>query len=76
MLFRSGGSADKESACNVWDLGLIPRLGRSSGEGNGYSFQYSGLENLIDFILHGVPKSRTQLSHFHFHLLYIKKILF
>ena len=40
-----GGSGGKESACNVGDLGLIPGLGRSPGEGNGYPLQYSGLEN-------------------------------
>ena len=40
-----GGSAGKESACNVGDLGPIPGLGRSPGEGNGYPLQYSGLEN-------------------------------
>ena len=40
-----GGSDDKESACNVGDLGSIPELGRSAGEGNGYPLQYSGLEN-------------------------------
>jgi len=40
-----GGSDGKESACNVGDLGLIPGLGRSSREGNGYPLQYSGLEN-------------------------------
>ena len=39
------GSSSKESACNVWDLGSIPGLGRSPGEGNGYQLQYSGLEN-------------------------------
>ena len=39
-----GGSAGKESACNVGDLGSIPGLGTSPGEGNGYPFQYSGLE--------------------------------
>ena len=39
-----GGSAGKESACNGRDLGLIPELGRSPGEGKGYPFQYSGLE--------------------------------
>ena len=39
-----GGSAGKESACNAGDLGLIPGLGRPSGEGNGYSLQYSGLD--------------------------------
>ena len=43
-----GGSAGKESACNVGDLGSIPGLGRSPGEGNGYSLQYSGLENYMD----------------------------
>ena len=41
----SCGSAGEESACNVGDLGLIPGLGRSSGEGKGYPLQYSGLEN-------------------------------
>ena len=40
-----GGSAGKESACNVGDLGLIPRLGRSPGEGNGYPLECPGLEN-------------------------------
>ena len=40
-----GGSADKESACNVGDLSLIPGLGRSHGEGNDYPFQYSALKN-------------------------------
>ena len=40
-----GSSAGKESACNVGDLGLIPGLGGSPGEGNGYPFQYSWLEN-------------------------------
>ena len=61
-----GGSAGKESACNVGDLGLIPGLGRCPGEGNGYLFQYSGLENSMDCIAHGVAKSRTLLSDFHF----------
>ena len=45
------GSAGKESACNVGDLGLIPGLGRSPGEGKGYPLQYSGLENSIDSIV-------------------------
>ena len=40
-----GGSAGKESTCNVGDPGSIPGLGRSSGEGKSYPFQYSGLEN-------------------------------
>ena len=54
-----GGSAGKESACIVRDLGLIPGLGRSPGEGKGYPLQYSGLENSMDCIVHGVVKSRT-----------------
>ena len=53
------GSAGKESACNVGDLGLIPELGRSPGEGIGYPLQYSGLENSMDCIVHGVSKSWT-----------------
>ena len=44
-----GGSADKESACNTGDVGLIPGLGRSPGEGISYPFQYSGLENSMDW---------------------------
>ena len=61
-----GGSAGKESACNAGDLGLIPGLGRSPGEGNSYPLQYSGLENFMDHIAHGVTKSWTWLSKFHF----------
>ena len=38
----------KESTCNAGDLGLIPGLGRSPGEGKGYPFQYSGLENSME----------------------------
>jgi len=60
------GSAGKESACNVGDLGLIPGLGRSPGGGNGYPLQYSGLENSTDYIVYGVAKSRMWLSDFHF----------
>ena len=63
-----GGSDGKESACNVGDLGLIPGLGRSPGEGKGYPLQYSGLENSMDCIVHGVAKSQTGLSNFHFTL--------
>ena len=44
------------------DLGLIPGLGRSPGEGNGYPLQYSGLENSMDYTVHRVTKSRTWLS--------------
>ena len=54
-----GGSAGKESACNAGDLGLIPGLGRSPGEGKGYPLRYSGLENSINSIVHGVAKSQT-----------------
>ena len=53
------GSVGKESVCNAGDLGLISGLGRSPGEGNGYSLQHSGLENSMDHIVHGVTKSRT-----------------
>jgi len=53
------GSAAKEFACNVGDLGSIPGLGRSSGEGDGYPLQYSGLENSMDCVDHGVTKSWT-----------------
>ena len=53
------GSAGKESDCNVGDLGSIPELGRSPGEEKGYPFQYSGQENSMDCIVHGVAKSQT-----------------
>ena len=54
-----GGSTGKESACNAGDMGLIPGLVRSPGEGNGYPLQYSGLENFMDCIVHGVAESDT-----------------
>ena len=57
-----GGSAGKEFACSGGDQGSIPGLGRSPGEGNGYPFQYSALENSMDCIVHEVEKSQTQLS--------------
>ena len=60
-----GGSEGKAPACNVGDPGSIPGSGSSPGEGNGNPFQYSGLENSMDCIVHGVAKSRTQLSAFH-----------
>ena len=60
------GSAGKESICNVGDLGSIPGLGRSPGEGKGYSLQYSGLENSMDCIVYRVAESQTQLSNFDF----------
>ena len=58
-------SADKEPTCNAGDPSSIPGLGRSPGEGNGYPLQYSGLENAMDYTVHGVTKSRTRLSNFH-----------
>ena len=61
------GSAGKESACNVGDLGSNHGLGRYPGEGKGYPLLISGLENSIDSIAHGVAKSLTRLSDFHFH---------
>ena len=61
MVGFPGGSAGKESVCNVGDLGSVPGLGRCSREGNGYPLQYSGLENSVDCIVHGVTKSQTQL---------------
>ena len=65
------------SDCNVEDLGSIPWLGRSPGEGHGNPLQYSCLETPMDgedwkATVHGVPKSQTRLSdvaerlHFHF----------
>ena len=60
----------KEPACNEGDLGLIPGLGRSPREGKGYPLEYSGLENSMNCIVHGVTESDTteQLSlHTHVH---------
>ena len=59
-------SGGKESTCNAGDLGLIPGLGRSPGEGKGYPLQYSSLENSMDCIVYGVAESWTRLSDFHF----------
>ena len=58
-------SAGKEYARNVGDLGSIPGLGRSPGEEKGYPLQYSGLDNFMECIVHGVTKSQTRLSDFH-----------
>ena len=60
-----GSSDSKESACNAGDLGLNPGLGSAPGEGNGNLLQYSGLENSMVCIVHGVAKSWTRLSNFH-----------
>ena len=64
--FPCCGSAGKESTCNAGDLGLIPGFGRSPGEGNSYPLQYSGLENSMDCKVHGLAKSWTRLSNFHY----------
>ena len=71
-------SVGKESGCYAGDPGLIPGLGRSPREGKSYRFQYSGLENSMDFIVHGFAKSRTRLSDFHFQytLTIVIKIVF
>ena len=61
------GSAGKESACNAGDLSSTPGLWRSAGEGKGYLLQYSGLENSMDWVVHGVAKSRTRPSDYHSH---------
>ena len=65
------GSDSKESACNLEDLVLISGLRRSPGKGNSYPLQYSCLENVMDrgawqATVHGVAKSQTRLSDFHF----------
>ena len=64
MQYFPGGSDGKESACNARDLGSVPGLGRSPGEGNGYPLQYSSLENPMDRgawwpTVHRIEKSRT-----------------
>ena len=61
-----GGSEGKASAYNAGDVGSIPGLGRSPGEGKGYPLQYSGLDDSMDCVVHGVTKSKTQLSDFQF----------
>ena len=53
-----GGSGGKESACNAGDLSSIPGLESSPGEGKGYPLQYSGLENSMNYIVHGVAKNQ------------------
>ena len=60
-----GGSAGKESACDDWDMASISGLKRSPGEGKGYPLQYSGLENSMDCVVHGVAGSdmTERLSH-------------
>ena len=70
LWFFPGGSDGKESACNAGDPSLIPGSGRSPGEWNGYTLQYSCLKNSTDrgawqATVHGVTKSQTQLSNYH-----------
>ena len=60
-------SVGKQSACSAGDPALIPGSGRSAEEGIGYLLQYSGLENSMNYIVHGVTKSWTQLNDFHIH---------
>ena len=67
-----GGSDGEYSACSAGDLGSIPGLRGSSGEGNDYPLHYSGLENSMDrgawqATVHGVKKSWTRLNDFRFH---------
>ena len=71
-----GGSEGKASNCNAGDLGSIPGSGRPPGEGNGNPLQYSCLENPIDrdawwATVHGIAKSRTQLSDFTFSISFL-----
>ena len=54
-----GSSAGRESACNTGDPCSIPGLGGSPGEGKAYPFQYPGLENSMDCVVHGVAKSQA-----------------
>ena len=74
----AGGSDGTASACSMGDPGSIPESGRSHGEGNGNLLQYSCLENPKEggawwATVHGVIKSRTQLSGFTF-TLYIEEV--
>ena len=63
-----GGSTGEEPGFNVGCLGLIPGLGRSPGVRKGYLLHYSGLENSMKCIVHGVTFCGTRLSNFHFQL--------
>ena len=64
LLDFAGGSDSKESACSAADLGSVPGLGRSSGEGNGYPLHYSCLKNSTNkgawqATVHGVAKTEV-----------------
>ena len=71
-------SAGKEPACDAGDLSSIPELGGSPGKGKGYPLQYSGLENSMDCIVHGVTElhmtERLSLSFLFFHF-FLKKLI-
>ena len=67
VIWFPGGSNGKESAYNEGVLSSIPGLGRSPRERKGYTLQYPGLEKSMDYTVHGVTKSQTRLSAFHFH---------
>ena len=57
-----GSSSGKGAACNAGDPSSIPGSGRSAGEAKGYPLQYSGPENSMDCMAHGVEKIQTRLS--------------
>ena len=69
-----GASDGKESTCNEGDMGSIPGLGRSPGEGNSYPLQYSGLENSMDrgawqATVHGITKESDKTERLSLSLL-------
>ena len=68
-----GGLAGRESSCNAEDLGSIPGLERSSGEGKGYPLQYPGLENSKDCIVHGSQRVGHDWATFTFHQLFYQQ---
>ena len=73
------GSAGKKSVCNVRDLGPIPGLGRSPGEGKGYPLQYCGLENSMDCIVRGVMTEWLSYIHIYIYIyifIYISHLLY
>ena len=70
MVFSSGSTGKESPAVReTWVRSLGWEDG-SSGEGNGSPLQFSGLENSVDYIVHGITKSRTRLNGFHFHFQY------
>ena len=63
----TSGKGPPAHAGDIRDAGSIPGSGRSPGEGKGYPLQYSGLENSMNYRVHGVAKNRIRLAKFHFH---------